>query len=81
MEYALTDGEDLIIDGYRICRVLVEAFATPAHPDLGTDVRRVFLLIAPSLLGLCPSRRPRACSLPNGETVIQSGGERAQRPT
>lgn len=44
MEYALTDDEDLIIEGYHIDPRLVEAFAAPADTDLHRNVRRVFLV-------------------------------------
>jgi 2-phosphoglycerate kinase len=44
IEYALFDGEDLIIEGLHIDPALADSFAVPADSGVGSAVRRIFLV-------------------------------------
>jgi 2-phosphoglycerate kinase len=44
IEYALFDGEDLIIEGHHIDPALADSFAVPADTTVDSTVRRIFLV-------------------------------------
>ena len=44
IEYALVDGEDLIIEGLHIDPALADSFTVPADTTVGSAVRRIFLV-------------------------------------